>query len=418
MSSNSTNVSDIFNQRQQPLCWMYSSANVCLKFVTQLFYCYHSERQFFEGKGKGKEKDKEREKEREKEKEIEKKEDINYYIDLRDSIKGKDFNPQSGIDRRRLLFVYFCGISLKCFMISNDEIRVAYYGGDTARKKRMQLETKEGFWPIVPINYILQHLKKFNIEECKNIFKNYIFNNNKTCFSTICDIALFSQEYINNYNISPTGILWKDPSSAHIVIKKFLNQNIYFEITIDYFKNSQGAECVEVSKTNIENAVPFVYAGVNHMTTPTTNTHSMTCIGYDKEKHALIIKNSYDVDWCETGLFYLKNLDCINLCLFTFIDSNLPQYNYLNKKQQLFKIRSSSGRSSSSSSIWHARPTVIKSVKQITSRYGIEKRVAKRHSNATSYYALKYGISIPKTKKRCPAGYTVDKRDKSICNKK
>jgi hypothetical protein len=403
MSSNSTNVSDIFNQRQLPLCWMYSSANVCLKFVTQLFYCYHSERQFFEGKGKGREK----------------KEDSNYYIELRDSIKGKDFNPQSGTDRRRLLFVYFCGIALKCFMNSNDVSRIAYNGGDMARKKRMQLETKEGFWPVVPINSILQHLKKFNIEECKHIFKYYIFNNNKACFSTICDIALFSQEYINNYNITPTGIIWQDTATAHIVIKKILNQNIYFEITVDYFKKSQCAECIDALKPDIENVVPFVYNGVNRMQTPTTNTHSMTCIGYDKEKHALIIKNSYDVDWCETGFFYLKDLDCINLCILTFIDSKLPQYNYLNKKQELFKpgkVRGSN--SSSSSSIWHVRPTVIKSVKEMTSRYGIEKRVAKRHSNATSYYAIKYGLSIPKTKKRCPAGYKVDKRDKSICNKK
>jgi hypothetical protein len=62
----------------------------------------------------------------------------------------------------------------------------------------------------------------------------------------------------------------------------------------------------------------------------------MTVVGYNKKGKQLIIKNSWDSDWCGNGFFLLNSLQCFGLSMITIISSNLPQYTILKDDENLF----------------------------------------------------------------------------------
>jgi C1A family cysteine protease len=47
-----TNISDVYDQGAEGDCWIYTSVNMFMRFIIQVFNHYHPNKKYFAGKGK------------------------------------------------------------------------------------------------------------------------------------------------------------------------------------------------------------------------------------------------------------------------------------------------------------------------------------------------------------------------------
>ena len=99
---------------------------------------------------------------------------------------------------------------------------------------------------------------------------------------------------------------------------------------------------------------------------------------------------------------------CIDELDLTFIYSNLPGYKFLPPSYNLFNSKGSVSNSNTDSLEYPSnhKKVIGKSYKDIISQY------------TTTHKKYRSGpLTIKKTAKRCPAGYSADKVNKTICRK-
>ena len=397
MSSDDTLVSDVYHQSDTYLCWFYGAVGVIHKFVMQTFNVYHEDKAFFEGR-KG--------------------EDWTYFNDyysMRDNICSEyAVGVVSGNFRRRLLFVYLCGFIIFQTLESR-KMSQTYHAMNISKKRKYQdtefinIEEDEG----ICLKNFARVLR--DTAFVKMIFKNYLFIKNDACCQLICDvIGLYNSYVVDNklgLNIVNLNKKTIDAQEHHIV--KALNQNVYFTVSFDYFTDSSCITCANTVKekrvlsTDLDGEVDSM--------------HVLICVGYSKDRKALIMKNSWGETWCQTGFSLLKSFQCINTddMDIYIIDSNLPSYGYLPDSYKLFK---KGARTTAKKTLAHKRPTVVQSHADLTSRYVRKTRLLKRIENIPAYKERKELLrrkqTVSRTKKRCPAGYAVNKLDRQLCDLK
>ena len=419
-SSLDTMASDVFDQDKSPLCWIYSGVNLMLKFIIQTYKTYDKNKNIFEEKGKDMTG-----------------ENFQYYTNffsIRDNIcSEKILNEDSGNFKRRLLFVYLFGIVLQ---ESFTEEELTQYSKMTfAKKRKFQEEVflnGAGGWGIRAAHRLCVFLnnEKFSTPSIITlVMTDYCLIKNTACIRHIIEIIQTFHSYNVKHKLAPhvrraTNLSNKEKES---LIIDALNQNVYFNIALDYFKEDNCVRCGTLAKLSNEEHPNDAF----QQEYTEGFGHEMTCVGYSKKDKAIIIKNTWSRAWCQTGFFLLKSLYCVNnLKDIYMIDSNLPRYKYLPKNYNLFTYRFSGELSdsltpSSHSKVQnekHIRPTVVNHFANMSLKYRSYNDVKNRLDNSPLYHVkrnlLKNRTVIAKTKKRCPAGYKVMKNATTLCIKK
>jgi hypothetical protein len=327
ISSSSKEHSEIYHQ-QTGDCWAYSVCNVMSRFIIVTFFHYHPNNKFFIGKTLNAH-----------EKETSK--ILDNWTSFKETISVWASMPQSTLDnvkknlgpgffKKNLLYFFLYAILLDSdilFKYITKPLATTFYKNidiDHFEKHHMR-----GGFAEVGLNTLLSWVKSCTLSKVQNIFKNVfdIKENVDGLSAEIFEICKLFNDYCKTNKLFPkvknhnNGKGYSDKTGTKD-LKKILNQNLYCSIHVNGDANIL-RECVSCLNKTTEIRNKF-------------GSHIMTVVGYNKKGKQLIIKNSWDSDWCGNGFFLLNSLQCFTLSQITTISSNLPEYKVLKKDDVLF----------------------------------------------------------------------------------
>jgi hypothetical protein len=431
-----TNISEIYDQGNGADCWIYSSVNTFMRFIIQVFKYYHQDKKFFEGKFS------EKYKENIPEKYL--KEDAKHDMEVLNYFQGMLYNINRlnemytiGLFRRKLLFVFLYGIAFKSKLETTDQTS-EYLKLNSKERENMRELICEGGDVRIPLQYFINVLinNKFSKKDIIDIYVNYLLINDDPLYvDTINSILTPFNKMCNDNKLNPAVVLYrkiKEKNGIYVLNKNFdpdvlktfivdnkniikinrreelMNSNVVIPYLIRTMLNQGLYFCMHIGPMENESCIKCKYPNKNTYKLFKGFGHVMTCVGYDKMHKSLIIKNSYGSEWCSSGFFLVNSLDCIDELDLTFIYSNLPGYKFLPPSYNLFNSKGSVSNSNTDSLEYPSnhKKVVGKSYKDIISQY------------TTTHKKYRSGpLTIKKTAKRCPAGYSADKVNKTICRK-
>ena len=311
-SMSSSEYSDVYNQVGGS-CWVYTSANVVMRFISMVLYTYDLE----DGDIL-----------------MRKKKTETPIHNLEEFIEHVKENNMDMLDIRQCFYFFLCMVAVDSdyyvklikkgvnFIEGFDNIKPGKY--DETHKALHNAQIYKGRASSEIISYILNFLKKCkSINPISDVFERIVYYgkirnlNFDKVYDKILYIITTFNKYVIDKKLRPTVAKRSSRDKRGMnFLKKALNQNMYCAIITSNMDVPLTPDEV-VCLNNAENYSSF-------------DCHAMTCVGYLMNTKQLVVKNSWGTEWCEGGVTLWSTFEPKSnpdaVVLLIFINSNLPEH--------------------------------------------------------------------------------------------